>query len=68
MSARYFWPDSNTVVLVREVDDAQRVYGGERSSDGARLGYAMSDLADRVAFEVWFGAREGTESHTLAGR
>ena len=68
LNSRYFWPDANTVVIVGEIDHPRRVYGGEPSADGARIQFSLADLADRTAFEIWSGAREGTDQNQLAGR
>ena len=67
LGSRYFWLDPNTVVVLHEVENP-RVAFSPLTPDGARIGFDMSDLANRTAFEIWGGAGQGTETNRLAGR
>lgn len=68
VSSRYFWADANSVVLLTELDAPSRVFSGGPTADGSRIAFDFADLADREAWEVWMGAREGTATNKMAGR
>jgi hypothetical protein len=68
LNSRYYWSDTNTVVVLTEVEAPSFVFGEGPNEAGARVQFALSDVADRTDFEVWMGAREGTDANRLSGR
>jgi hypothetical protein len=68
LNSRYYWADTNTIVMLTEVESPSDVFAQGPNEAGARTMFALSDVANRTGFEVWMGAREGTEANRMAGR
>ena len=65
-NARYYWADANTVTVLVDYEHPQVIFSGAPTADGTRRGFAISDLADRTAWEVWQDARAGTDAYDRA--
>ncbi len=64
-SARYYWADANTVVVLTDFEHQRHVFASPATAEGTKRAFAISDLADRAAWELWADARAGTESYQM---
>ena len=62
-SSRYYWADANTVVTLTDYEHPRHVFGAPATSEGAKRVFALADVANRAAWEVWQDARAGTDTY-----
>ena len=62
-NARYYWADSNSVITLVDYELARHVFAAPNTPEGTKRAFAIADLADRTAWEVWANAREGTDAY-----
>ncbi|MEP7215684.1 MAG: hypothetical protein ABI782_05475 [Anaerolineaceae bacterium] len=62
-NARYYWADANSVVTLVDYEHARHVFAAPNTPEGAKRAFAIADLADREAWELWADARAGTEAY-----
>lgn len=67
-NSRYYWPDANTVAILTDFEHQKHVFAAPGTPEGAKRAFAIADLADRTAWEVWADARAGTESYEMSRR
>lgn len=65
-SARYYWANPNSVVVLIDYEHSRNVFGGTPTPEGARRNFAAFDMADQTAWELWGEARAGTEAYERA--
>jgi hypothetical protein len=65
-SARYFWADSNTVTTLTDYEAPRYIFAGTPTPEGTKRGFALSDIANRIDWEVWQDARAGTDAYERA--
>lgn len=62
-NARYYWASANTVIWLADYEHSRFVYATPATPEGTKLNFAISDLADMTAWELWADARAGTEAY-----
>jgi hypothetical protein len=65
--SRFYWANANTICMINESEQPADFFGGP-TPDGAKAIFALADLANRTAFEIWMEPRLGEESYRMAGR
>lgn len=67
-NARYYWSDANTVTVLTDFEHPRFIFSGEPTAEGAKRAFALADIADRTAWEVWQDARAGTDAYDISRR
>ncbi len=67
-SSRFYWANADTIAIITESDAG--AYGpgsgAESTPEGARAGFALSDLARQLSTETLIDARAGEQNYKLA--
>lgn len=64
---RFYWSGTNDIAVVVEADTTAALFA-DATPEAARAAFALSDLANRTAFETWAEPGRGEQTYRLAGR
>jgi hypothetical protein len=65
-SARYYWADANTITVLTDFENPSRIFANPPTPEGTKRGFALADMAERLTWEVWSSAGEGTNANQLS--